>query len=130
MNEQTIKHNHELYHVPGCSDLMRLKKNTISISEHCTFRHELAKCVAAIMLRKFGDVKFNDRMIELLHNMEAEMKILTVGWSCSKTDFITEAVPNELPGRRVDLVSLNTDTRYEFETSKSVRKDNCCTIYI
>ena len=50
------------------------------------------------------------------------------------TDFLTEAYDET--GRRIDLVSLNNDTRFEFETDHSVDKkkehndDSTVNIYI
>jgi hypothetical protein len=44
--------------------------------------------------------------------------------------FITEAVPNDRPSRRIDFVSLTEDVEYEFETNPKVKKNGAETVYV
>lgn len=118
-NEEAIK-NQRNYHVPGCSSNHNPKKNSISISDHNTIKHELAKSLGAIMLSRFGDIKFTKEIVTLLNCLEHEVN--TIGFVKDHADFITESVPNDEENRRVDLVNLNTDDRFEFETDHKIDK--------
>jgi len=80
------------------------------------------------MLKRFGDVKFNSAILLALNLIEDQVN--SFGFAESPTDFITEAEPNGEKNRRVDLVSLYDDMRYEFENDHKIKKDNAITIYI
>ena len=72
-----IRHNWYKFHVPGCSNLHRIKRNAVFISPANSLAHEIAKLKVCYELRKTG------------------------------CDFITEAVENKTGLRRdvVDLTS-------------------------
>jgi len=125
MKESKIYHS---YHIPKQSHLYTLKKNAIFISNANTVKHELSKCVGAIMLKKYGDIKFTKQIIHLIRNIDYEIDQLNL--VSNPSNFITEACPNKEPNRRVDLVNIATDDRFEFETSTKIKKENCITIYI
>lgn len=108
------------FHTPGMPNHYPRKKNAIFISSGNTVCHELAKCLGAIMLHKHGDLKFNDKIILLLREIDTAVKDLDL--AKQRTDFITEAVPNSQKDRRVDLVSLSDGTRYEFESVHTICK--------
>lgn len=82
------------------------------------------------MLRKWGDIKFSDDLNDALGQVQGCVKNIMKEFPKDKSDFITEAVPINEPLRRVDLVRLSDDQRFEFETDKKIKKDNCCTIYL
>jgi len=105
-----------------------LKKNAIFLSRHNTTKHELAKCVGAIMLKKFGEVKFSKQLIIANESM-ANIIDLTMKEFKGHSDFITEACANE-EDRIVDLVNLRTNDRIEFECDHKIKKSNCITVYI
>jgi len=123
--ESKIYHS---YHIPGRPHYNTLKKNAIFVSNANSVRHELSKCIGAIMIKKFGDVKFTKEIIKLIRIIDCEIGKLNL--VVNSSNFITEAVPNNEGGRRVDLVCVNTDDRYEFETDHKIKKDNAITIYI
>ena len=127
VDKQTLN-NYRQYHLPGCSNLMAVKKNVVFISNSNSIKHELAKSLGAIMIHRFGDLKFNKEILESLNNIEAE--VIKMGWIKSEKDFITEACPCSNSKRRIDLVDLKTNTHYEFETSKKILKEGSVTIYI
>ena len=128
LREQKKNNNWFKYHIPGCSNIHRIKKNVIFISDTNTIRHELAKSLGAIMLSRFGDIKFNARMIAYLTIIDEEIKLMN--FAKNPTDFLTEAVPNSDSSRRIDLVSLKDCTHYEFETNHKIKKDGAVTIYL
>lgn len=125
-----VRHNYNQYHVPGCPRTHRVKKNVVCINRHSTLKHELFKFLGCWMLSKYGDVKVDDvlrcKVVEISECVDSLFKF----WEVVSTDFITEAVPCSEPERRVDLVDLRSGVRFEFETDKRVKKDNCVTIYI
>ena len=127
-DKKKILNNWRHYFTPGCPRTHRLKKNAIFLSKHSKIRHQLAKCLGSIMVKKFGDVKFNDAIIEYLILIEKEVE--NIGLIDSPSEFITEAVPCEDKTRRVDLVELKNNVRFEFECDHKVRKENSVTIYI
>lgn len=119
------------YHTPGCSHYIKRAKNGIFISNANSFEHELSKCVGALQVRKYGDVFFNDKMKSLIRELAG---VMSTGCVDNPTDFITECCVNQKKGRRVDLVSLKNNVRYEFESDHKICKkdDDACvvTIYI
>lgn len=121
----------ELYHTPGCADHQLRPKNAIYISGSNTLRHELAKCIGAYMLRKYGDIpEFDDWLKEELNDIDETVKLLMKDFPKGSSDFITEAVPDDEPNRRVDLVRLPDNQKFEFETDSKIKKSGACTIYI
>lgn len=126
-DKKKMRKNWYKYHIPGMSGIHRLKKNAIFVSNANTINHELAKCLGAIMVNRFGDLKFTPKIKKCLYEIDKEVRKL--GFVKSPSDFVTEAEPNS-ENRRVDLVELKNNTRYEFETKKRERKENCITIYL
>ena len=124
----TIRKNYHHYHVPSMSNIHSLKKDAIFVSDANSISHELAKCLGAIMVKRFSDLKFNPEIVRALGVISDE--VAKFGFEKNHGSFLTEASPNESPNRRVDLVSLTDNQRYEFETDKTINKSNCCTIYI
>ena len=119
------------YHIPGQSHLHPVKKNAVFIANNNTIRHELSKCIEAIMLKRYGDILFNDYIKKQILLIDMHITdVLFKGWVKNECDFITEAVPNEDKTRRVDLVNISNGDRFEFETNKKVKKENAITIYI
>ena len=116
--------------MPGCNNYVKRSKNAIYLSPGSTIRHEMSKCLGAYMLKKWGDIKFSIHVIHLLKELEMQVKKDMEGFPIENKSFITEAVPTKEKERRVDLVRLEDDQRFEFETSKKIKKDNACTIYI
>ena len=127
-NKKVSYKNYNKYHKPGGANYQTVPKNAICISNANSAKHEIAKAVGAYMLHKFGDILFNDKIHAALEVIDEEVR------NCEmveqSTDFITEAVPNNEGGRRVDLVDLKSNTRFEFETDHKIEKDNAITIYI
>ena len=129
MNKQELK-NYFTYHPPGGTPLKNVKRNVIFISNGNSIRHELAKALGAIMVHKWGDVKFSEKIIDLLAKLEIETNNQFWGWAEEETSFLTEAVPNNEKNRRVDLVNLRTKDHIEFETNSKIKKENATTIYL
>lgn len=83
------------YHIPGCGNLNRLKKNAVFLSAANSFEHEMAKCEQCYILKKRGK------------------------------EFITEAERNRKHGEarvKVDIVVLDTGEEIEIETDKNRAK--------
>jgi len=124
--------NYRKYHIKGQSNVHSVKKNVIFLNAHNTIKHELAKSLGAIMLHRFGDVKFSDDIKLALEWIQSE--VCKFHFEKNRTDFLTEASPNDEPDRVVDLVNLNEPipeyARFEFETNLKILKKNTVTIYI
>lgn len=83
------------YHIPGCGNLNRIKKNALFVRGQNSFEHELAKFDACYRLLKDGH------------------------------EFITEAERNRKLGEArviVDIVDLDTGMEIEIETNKARAK--------
>ena len=127
MNQTTLQ-NWRSYHVPSRSHVTTRPRNAVFISKANSIKHELSKCVGALQVQRFGEVRFDEDLNILINKLVARMKALCyVEESC---DFITEAVPNERSNRRVDLVNLNNRQEIEFETDHKVCKEGAQTILI
>ena len=116
------------YHVSGCSKNLSVKQNAVFFNANNTIKHELSKALGALMLLKYGDIKFTAPLVLLLTEIQEEVEQMKI--IGEPQGFITEAVPNEENWRRVDLVALRDDTRFEFETNHKIKKDNAVTIYL
>jgi hypothetical protein len=117
------------YHIPGCSKTLHRPKNAIFISEKNSIQHELSKCIGAIQIQRFGDLKWDNRLKWLVNKISEVID--SNGLIRNPSDFITEAVPNDEENRRVDLVNLSTGDRIEFEKDHSINKGkDCITIYL
>ena len=83
------------YHLPGCGNLKRVKKNVVFISAANSLKHELAKAEVCWLIKK------------------------------ARHEFITEAERNRKRGEarvKVDIVDLDTREEIEIETNKSRAK--------
>jgi len=134
MNKLELKTERETtwksYHVPSMPNYTKLKKNAVFLAANNTYKHEISKALGALMLIKHGDIKFTNELISSINHLDKCAKAAMEGFPKQKAEFITEAVPNAEPNRRVDLVKLDDDTRIEFETNPKVEKDNCITVRI
>jgi len=127
---QNTEENRKLYRIPSGANYQLRSRNAIYISPSNSLRHELSKCIGAYMLRKWGDIKFEPIISDLLKLLEKDINAIMKEFTKNKANFITEAVPKKEPERRVDLVKLEDNTRFEFETSLKIKKPDCYTIYI
>ena len=109
------------YHVPSMPNYAHRKRNAVFYGS-ASIKHELAKALGCIMIRNWSDIKFTPRIVELITQLESVVEFTMKDFIKSSGEFITEAVPNERPDRRVDVVCLDTDARYEFETDKKINK--------
>ena len=129
-NNEIINRNLRKYHIPSCSTSHHPKKNAIMISAANSIKHELAKCVGAIMIHRMGDVKFTSLVKEELESLSYAIELAVGPKFNDSIDFITEACPNNQGNRRVDLINLETEDKFEFETNHDVKKADAITIYI
>ena len=88
------------YHKRGCSNFVRCKIDQINLDLNTSRGHRLAI------------IKRCKKAIE------------------RDEHFLTEAVPNDNPKRRIDFVSLTLDMEEEFETDKKVKKSGAKTTYV
>ena len=128
--EMTRQSTLKSYHVPSMPNYTSLKKNVIYLNSHSTYKHEIAKALAGMMLLKHGDMKFTPELLESIRNLDKCAKDAMEGFIKEKAEFICEAVPNAEPNRRVDMVILDSDTRVEFETDHKIKKENSVTVYL
>ena len=129
MKRQQEENNRKKYTVPNGSPYQYRARNAVFISSSNTLKHEMAKSLGAYLLHKFGDVKFDERIIGLLAKLQTIVGEVYQDWPKNPTDFITEAVPKSNKDRRIDLVELKSETWFEFETQK-IDKGDCITIKI
>ena len=135
MNQKTeVRKNFNSYMPPGGHPFQTVKRNVVFISSANSLRHEIAKLIVSYMIHKYGDVKWNKYISESLKYIESSMELLMKDFPKVKTDFLTEAVPTSNRDRRVDVVNLSTNDRFEIETSKLACKQDedayVTTIYI
>jgi len=109
--------NRNKYKIPSGGNFQLRSKNAIYISPSNTLTHELAKTIGAYSLRKFGDIKFDKPLVLLIKNLEDYFKLLMKEFPKEKASFITEACPKQFPNKRRDLVKLEDNWIFEFETS-------------
>jgi len=124
--------NYRKYHIPSCPAYMRRPKNAVYYSAANSIKHEISKAVAALMLHKWGDIRFGGAVTKHIEILAASIDLTMQSFPKQKADYITEACPNGKTDRRVDLVRLRDDVRYEFECNSKVKKEgiNTITIYI
>ena len=108
--------------------LMNCKRNVIHVNNHDSLKHELSKCVGAIMLHRWGDVKFDWKVNDIISALCGAINMNFDGWVENHTDFLTEAWKSK--DRRVDLVDLCTGNEFEFECDHKISKEGATTIYI
>ena len=116
------EHNRKLYKIQGGNNYQLRSRNAIYISPSNSVKHELAKTLGVYMIRKYGDIKFTRGIILTFKRLELEVKKAMEGFAKEKDSFITECVPKKEPSRRVDLVRLSDNTRYEFVVSSLPEK--------
>lgn len=135
MSEMELKRNatEKIYHVPGCRDYQHRKRNVIFFGSG-SIKHEMAKALGGLMLSRWGDVKFSPEVVKKLQELQVAVNSAMLDFPSNKTEYITECVPNANPKRRVDLLCLDNNVRFEFETDHKIEKDkgdpNTITIYI
>jgi hypothetical protein len=123
--------NNRKYHVQGCSLNNRPKINAVTFSNNETIRHVLGKTLAAYLIHKYGDIKIEEEVMLLIRRIDSLVEEdLMKDFVRDPHEFITEAVPNDNPKRRIDIVDLNTDTHIEIETDHSIKKEGAITIKI
>lgn len=134
-----IEDNRQKYILPSGAPFQYRSKNAIYISTTNRLNHEIAKCVGAYMIKKYGDFKFTDRIIGAIKILEESVKEELKDFPKNPCNFITECVPKTKTkkekgvsekDRRIDLVKLEDETWIEFENSKKERKERCITIYL
>ncbi len=121
--------------------LQNVKKNAVMIHNSASVkgskhvRHELSKSLGGIMVHKWGDIKFDDKLKGMIGELaDYVVDCLFKGWADSHENFLTECYDET--GRRIDLVRLRGDVRFEWETDHSVDKgkehndDTTVTIYV
>ena len=118
------------YHTPGCSKFVKRAKNGVFYNAGSSTQHELAKAVGALMLLKCGDIKITPEIKKGLIFLSFAIDNMILKFPKQKANFITEAVHNGESNRRVDLVNVNDNTRFEFETNHKIKKEGATTIYV
>lgn len=118
------------YMIPGGAAYQIRTLNAIHISTSTSLKHELAKCIGAYMIRKYGDIKLSDQAVQLLGILCDRIRLDLHDFPKNPKNFITEAIPKRDKDRRVDLVLLEDETWYEFETNKKEKKEESVTIYV
>jgi len=128
--KKEIEKNRRKYTIPSGANYQLRSVGAVYTSPSNSTKHEVAKLIAALQLRKFGDVRFTQDMIDALNLLSEAVEAATKDFPKSTATFITEAVPKLEPERRVDLVRLEDDMRFEIETNPKIKKKNCVTIYV
>jgi hypothetical protein len=128
--EMMIEKVRKSYQVPGGSSYMFRSKNAIFISPSNSVLHEVSKAIACYQIRKWGDVRFNERISDLLRKLNIIVNETMKGFEKNPKSFISEAVPKSNKDRRVDIVILDSNTHLEIETDKRVKKKDAVTIYV
>lgn len=129
MKKQSIQNWHK-YHVPGQSHHTTRPRNAVFVSAANSIEHETFKFLGAIMVQRFGDVLINETIKEKVAELIFQIRFRGGEELKEKNEFITEAVPNDRPKRRVDLVNLTTLDEIEFETDHKIMKNGAITIFI
>ena len=127
---KTILKNYHSYHVPSQSHRTTRPRNAVFISAANSIKHELFNCIGAIMVQRFGDVFFNPDINKAIEDLVFDINLAGGTPLKEKNIFISEAVPNNRPNRRIDLVNINTLDEFEFENIHTIKKEGAVTIYI
>ena len=122
--------NRNLYKIPGGNNYQLRSKDAVYFASNETIKHAMAKALAGIMIKKWGDVKFTQPILTALKVLSEITNDEFREWPKAKGHFITEAVIKKQPDRRVDLVNLETNDLIEFETNKKIKKEGAVTIYL
>lgn len=139
MNKKNSELNRKKYTIPSGANYQLRSKNAIYISHTNSIRHELAKCIGAYQLRKWGEVNLTEEIVKKIKELEKETKETMKEFPRQSSDFITEAVPKLRTrkekgildkNRRIDLVDLRNNDWIEFETNKKIKKEHSITFYI
>lgn len=128
-DKMLVEKNRRKYTIPSGASYQYRAKNAIYISP-ITLRHELSKCIGAYMLKKWGDIKFPEILAEQVKYLGDYVDMMMKDFPKGRADFITEAVPKCNKDRRIDLVRLNDEQWFEFETNHKIKKENCVTFYV
>lgn len=130
-SQKEVNSNHRKYHIPGNSNQHHPKKNAVTFSKTESFEHILGKTIASAMISKYGDVKWSDKLNDLITKISIHLeKTLMKDFIKSHHDFINEASPNDNPKREIDVVDLNTNTKFEIVKTScpSTAKEEGCII--
>ena len=68
MNQLELK-NWRGYSPTAGNRLQSVKSNAIFVHNNNSVKHELAKCVSAIMLHKWGDVLYDEKLNDAIQNV-------------------------------------------------------------
>lgn len=128
--KKSILENWRSYHVPGQGHYKTRARNAVHLNSNNTIEHELAKCIGGIMLNRYGDIKVDEIVRKEISMMAQVIRTAFGPGSFESHEFISEAVPNEDSARRIDIVDINTDDRFEFVKSSlsEKSKDDCIII--
>jgi hypothetical protein len=127
----TFEENRKKYRIPSGASYQLRSKDAVYFGKNESVKHIISKCLGAYMIKKYGDVKFTNELIESIKSVENEVNETFKDWTIKNKDsFITEAVIKKIPDRRVDLVRLSDNTHFEFELKKTESKENAISIYI
>ena len=110
------------YTIPSGANYQFRPLNAIFISPGNTIRHEIIKCLVCYLIRKYNDFKITDKIIDLVKDLEKEIKLVHKDFIKNKGYFITEAVPKKDKNRRVDIVDLDSDKWIEIENDPKIKK--------
>ena len=91
MSKKEVIKNYHKYHIPGCAHHKTLKKNAIFISTTNTIKHELAKCIGGIMLKRWGDISFSETVKGLINLLDKQIAKEFQEWPEEGSDFLTES---------------------------------------
>ena len=106
------------YHVPSMPNYAHRPKNALFISRANSVLHEGGKFLAAYMVRKWGDVKITPSMVLLLQQLDAEVSLVMKDFPKESANYVSECVPNSEPDKRVDVLKLFGEVKYELETDR------------
>lgn len=74
MATKKVTKNYNSYHIPGTTEIQRVKRSVVFLNRGNKVSHELAKSLGAIMLSKYGDLKFNKKIKKAIKKIEEELK--------------------------------------------------------
>ncbi len=125
--EYKIEENRRKYLTPGTISLLR-PKNAVFLSTANSIKHELSKTIGALMLQRYGDIKFDEELVDAISHVSEMIEDKMKEFPKSNEPFITEAQLDK--SRRIDLVRLRDNQHFEFETNHTIKKEGAFTFYI
>ncbi len=127
--ELLLVENNRKYIRQGCASHQRCPINAISLDSRNKINHELSKAIGGIMLLKYGDIKFSKKIILGIRALSKVIESEMQDFPKVKEAFISECVPLEDQKRRIDILRLRDEVKYEFE-NKKIEKKGVISIYI